>query len=177
MAISSGVVTSSFAIVALGMYWGYNTTNLSAHFGFYMASTYHLTMLYNLNNRKRLAGDGPTSFPSPSAEFRGEPGSLGFNLTKILRSMRAAGRGADPEGHSQHTDTPKNEYQPPSVGANTGTTATSTTILSQISTDPRNAGFHDAVDLAEKEIEKDGRQTPPVLTVDFEQDRGLEGVV
>jgi hypothetical protein len=169
MAISSGVVTSSFAILALVLYWGYMTTNLSAFFGFYMASTYHLTMLYNLNNRNSLAGNGATSFASPSASFRGESGSLGLNLTKMLRSLKVTEHGANPTGRPQHAGSPGNEYQPPGDGAKSGTTATSTTMLSQISIDPRDASFNDAIELIEQGSAKEGRKTPPGLTVDYER--------
>jgi hypothetical protein len=87
MAISSGIVTSSLAILTLALYWGYMTTNLTTFFGFNMASTYHLTMLYNLNKRNSLAGNGLASFGSPSAAFRGEVGSLGLNLTNMRTSF------------------------------------------------------------------------------------------
>jgi hypothetical protein len=177
MAISSGVVPSSLAIVVLVTYWAFMTTNVPSFFAFFMASTYHHTMLYNLNSRNSLAGNGPPSFASPSAPFRGEPGSLGFNLTGILRSLRVTGQGEHPEGSPQHAGTPRDGYQLPGVGANTGTTATSATMISQLSIDPHDDGFNDAIELAENGSRKDGRKTPPGLEADYERDRKLEGVV
>jgi hypothetical protein len=130
VAISSGLVTSSLAILTLLFYWGYMTTNIPAFFGFFMASTNHLTMLYNLNKRNSLAGSDPTSFGSPSAVFRGESGSLGLNLTNVLQSPRDTSQVTAPEGCPQHVSTLGDEYQPPNVVANTAMVSTGSTALS-----------------------------------------------
>jgi hypothetical protein len=159
VAISSGLVTSSLAILTLLFYWGYMTTNIPAFFGFFMASTNHLTMLYNLNKRNSLAGSDPTSFGSPSAVFRGESGSLGLNLTNVctsflfypwffilfyficcerrranfaslVQSPRDTSQVTAPEGCPQHVSTLGDEYQPPNVVANTAMVSTGSTALS-----------------------------------------------
>jgi hypothetical protein len=92
--IQTGTVTSILQLIGLGTFLGSIQGNLSIAVGFCIGCVYTLTMLHNLNERNTLAGisqsrnaggqDGATSPDLPE----GEPGSLGFNLTRILSNCQ-----------------------------------------------------------------------------------------
>jgi hypothetical protein len=80
-AIQTGMAPSVFAILTLAFYL-HRTLNghLATIFSFSLSCMYTLTMLHNLNRRKWLSGLSTTDGIS---SFRGEPGSLGLNLTGL----------------------------------------------------------------------------------------------
>ncbi|KDE04569.1 hypothetical protein MVLG_05037 [Microbotryum lychnidis-dioicae p1A1 Lamole] len=61
MALESGAVTSFVAIVGLGLYLGFKTTNLPLAPGYCLGRIYALTMLFNLRVRDRLQAEAISS--------------------------------------------------------------------------------------------------------------------